>query len=92
MLRYTSVLDGHDVVIGFDGNAAGGQDVFDLSQLFVNLGVAVGDRAARVQIVDNGASVEIAVDTDGIGGFDLAVATLKTADNITVGPDVLVGT
>ena len=33
-ISYTSTLDGHDVVIGFDGNAAGGQDVLDLSGLF----------------------------------------------------------
>ena len=31
VVSYTSVLDGHDAVIGFDGNAAGGQDVLDLS-------------------------------------------------------------
>lgn len=88
---YASVLDGHDVVIGFDGNAAGGQDVFDLDFLFDNLGVAAGNRAARVQILDKGASVEIAVDTDGVAGFDLAVATLKTADAITLGTDLLLG-
>ncbi len=29
-LRYTDILDGHDVFIGFDGNAAGGQDALDL--------------------------------------------------------------
>jgi len=89
---YTSVLDGHDVVIAFDGNAAGGQDVFDLDFLFDNLGVAAGNRAGRVSIVDKGASVEIAVDTDGDLNFDLAVATLKTADAITIGQDILVGT
>lgn len=92
IIYYTDVFDGHDTVIGFDGNPAGGQDVFDLSQLFASLGVVAGDRAARVQIIDKGATVEIAVDTDGVGGFDLAVATLKTADNITIGQDILVGT
>ena len=70
-ISYTSTLDGHEVVIGFDGNAAGGQDVLDLSDLFDYLGVAVGDRAARVSIVDKGASVEIAVDTNGDLAFDL---------------------
>lgn len=92
IVYYNDVFDGHDTVIGFDGNPSGGQDVFDLDQLFDNLGVAAGSRAARVQILDKGASVEIAVDTDGVGGFDLAVATLKTADNITIGQDILVGT
>jgi Ca2+-binding RTX toxin-like protein len=89
---YTSVLDGHDVIVGFDGNAAGGQDVFNLDFLFDNLGVAAGDRTARVSIVDKGATVEIAVDTDGNPGFDLAVATLQTSDPINIGQDVLVGT
>ena len=92
VIAYTSILDGHDVVIGFDGNAAGGQDVFDLDALFDSLGVAAGSRAGRVFIDDNGASVEISVDTDGNASFDLAVATLKTADNITVGQDIFVGT
>ena len=89
---YTSVLDGLDVVIGFDGNAAGGQDVFNLDFLFDNLGVAEGGRAGRVSIVDKGATVDIFVDADGLAGFELAVATLKSADVITVGPDILVGT
>ena len=91
LIYYTSVLDGHDVVIGFDGNAAGGQDVLDLDTLFGNLGVSAGDRAARVSIVDKGATVEISVNTDGDATFDLHVATLKTADVITVGPDIFVG-
>ncbi|MBA4097450.1 MAG: hypothetical protein C0484_11875 [Rhodospirillum sp.] len=90
-ISYTHTLDGHDVVIGFDGNAAGGQDVLDLDILFDYLGVAIGDRAARVSILDKGASVEIAVDTNGDLAFDLAVATLKTSDVITVGPDIFVG-
>jgi hypothetical protein len=81
----------HDVVLAFDGNSAGGQDVFDLSNLFNTLSVPIADRAARVSIVDKGASVEIAVDTNGDLTFDLAVATLKTADVITIGPDVFVG-
>ena len=89
VVLYQSALDGHDIIIGFDGNAAGGQDTFDLDALFDSLGVAPVSRAARVSIVDKGASVDIAVDTDGLGGFDLTVATLKTADVITVGQDVI---
>ena len=91
IVAYTGILDGHDVVIGFDGNAAGGQDVLDLSDLFDSLSVSV-DRAARVSIVDKGASVEIKVDTDGDLDFDLHVATLKTSDAIAIGPDIFVGT
>ena len=92
--RYTSVLDGHDVIVGFDGNAAGGQDTLDLDLLFDSLGVLTADRAGRVSIFDKGASVDVFVDTDGnlFNGFELTVATLKTADVITAGPDILVGT
>jgi Ca2+-binding RTX toxin-like protein len=92
--QYTNLLDGHDVLIGFDGNPAGGQDVLDLEQLFDGLGVLTADRAGRVSILDKGASVDVLVDTDGnlLNGFELTVATLKTADAITVGQDILVGT
>jgi Ca2+-binding RTX toxin-like protein len=89
---YTDVVDGHDVVLAFDGNPAGGQDVLDLSGLFGNLSVPVADRAARISIVDKGASVEVKVDTDGDLTFDLHVATLKTVDAIAVGQDIFVGT
>ena len=92
-IRYISVLDGHDVLIGFDGNAAGGQDVLDLESLFVSLGVLAADRAGRISILDKGASVDVFVDTDGniLNGFELTVATLKTSDAITVGQDIIVG-
>jgi Ca2+-binding RTX toxin-like protein len=89
--RYNDKLDGHDVIIGFDGNAAGGQDTLDLDALFDNLGVAAGARAGRVFIDDNGASVDILVDTDGNASFDLTIVTLKTADPIAIGQDVLLG-
>ena len=92
VIYYLDVVDGHDTVIGFDGNAAGGQDVLNLANLFSALSVPVDDRADRVSIVDKGASVEIAVDTNGDLAFDLHVATLKTADVITVGQDIVVGT
>jgi Ca2+-binding RTX toxin-like protein len=91
VVRYTSVLDGHDIVTGFDGNAAGGQDTLDLDALFDALAIAQPNRAGRISITDNGASVEIAVDTDGNASFDLVVATLKTSDIITVGADIIVG-
>ena len=39
------------------------------------------------------ASIDIAVDADGIAGngFEVTLATLKTVDAIAVGQDVLVG-
>jgi Ca2+-binding RTX toxin-like protein len=91
LVRYTSVVDGHDVLVGFDGNAAGGQDILDLDLLFDSLLVAAGDRAGRVAIDDNGASVDIAVDTNGDTLLDLVIATLKTSDVISIGQDVLLG-
>src|SRR5882724_1227494 len=88
---YTSKLDGKDVIDHFDGNATGGQDHLDLDALFDGLGVATVDRAGRVSVIDNGTSVDVHVDADGKAGFELVVATLNTADDITIGPDILVG-
>lgn len=93
VIKYTSQSDGHDLIIGFDGNPLGGQDVFDLDKLFDSVAVATSDRAGRVGIVDKGATVDIFVDLDGSPFTDpLFVATLKTSDLITVGQDVLTGT
>lgn len=91
-VRYLEPLDGHDLIVGFDGNPVGGQDTLDLIFLFNNLFVDPASRAGRTSIVDLGATVEIAVDTDGNtgNGFELAVATLKTMDAITVGEDIIV--
>jgi len=90
---YNSVLDGHDVISSFDGDAAGGHDVLDLDGLMDSLGVSGADRAGRISIIDHGATVDVAVDADGnaANGFELTVATLKTNDAITVGEDVLTG-
>jgi Ca2+-binding RTX toxin-like protein len=93
-VRFTSLLDGHDVIANFDGNATGGQDKIDLDALFDAMGVAAVDRAGRVNVVDNGATVDVQVDTDGNtgNGFEYTLATLNTNDAITVGADVTVGT
>jgi Ca2+-binding RTX toxin-like protein len=89
---YNSVLDGHDVISDFDGDAVGGQDVLNLDALFDALGIANGSRAGRVELTDNGGTVDIRVNADGNGGngFELHVATLTTADNISVGQDIIV--
>jgi Ca2+-binding RTX toxin-like protein len=88
---YTNTLDGADIIQGFDGDASGGQDVLDLDALFDSLSVDTADRAGRVQLDDKGASVDVAVDFDGTGTTFTQIATLNTADVITVGQDVLVG-
>lgn len=86
IVRSTSTLDGHDVINGF-GAGSVGRDFVDLEPLLDSLGIATADRAARVEIADNGLTVDINVDADGdIGnGFELALATLATAGTITAG-------
>jgi hypothetical protein len=82
------------VISNFDGDTTGGQDHVDLDALFDAMGVAAAGRAGRVNLVDNGSTVDVQVDTDGnIGnGFEYTLATLNTTDTIAVGDDVLVGT
>jgi Ca2+-binding RTX toxin-like protein len=84
-----TTINGHDLVIGFDGNAAGGQDVLDLAPLLAAIPVA--DRASHVQILDQGATVDVRVDADNnlANGFELT-ATLQTKDAVTIGEDVVV--
>ena len=89
---YDNVLDGHDLIRGFDGNANGGQDVLDLETLFNDLGAGnEAERIGRVQITDRGAAVDVRIDTDGNGSFDLFAATLQTSDVIVAGVDTSVG-
>ncbi|HVR66253.1 MAG TPA: hypothetical protein VMT98_06415 [Verrucomicrobiae bacterium] len=92
LIVYSDTLSGHDVVLGFDGNPAGGQDKLDLDALFDGLKIDTLDRAGLVEIKDNGATVDVKVDTDKDGIFDLHVATLQTPDLITIGDDVIIGT
>ena len=88
---YSNVLDGNDAINGFDGNPAGGQDQINLDPLFDSIGVAAKDRAARVEIAPSGGGVEIRVDTDDdTPGFEMVI-TLATADPITLGADVILG-
>jgi len=92
--RLTTVLDGHDVIVDFDGDAAGGQDVYDLSEFFLGSGVPPEERANRVLISDQGDAVNIYIDADNVAanGFELLTATLYTTDAVTLGQDVIVGT
>jgi hypothetical protein len=92
VIVYGDTLSGHDLVLGFDGNPAGGQDKLDLEALFDSLNIATDNRADLVEIKDNGATVDVKVDADQNGSFELHVATLQSADVITVGDDVIVGT
>ncbi len=89
--RYSDPLDGHDLIVDFDGDAAGGQDVLNLDALFDKLGVAEVDRAGRVSLTDSGSAVDVAIDADGnaANGFELTAVTLITTDAVTLGQDVI---
>jgi Ca2+-binding RTX toxin-like protein len=91
-VKYTSILDGHDVIVDFDGDPAGGQDVLDLDALFDSLGIAASKRAGLVNINDLGNEVVVSVNADGKAGFELVIATLNTVDDIAKGQDMVVGT
>ncbi|HVR68526.1 MAG TPA: M10 family metallopeptidase, partial [Verrucomicrobiae bacterium] len=91
---FMSKLDSGDVVTGFDGNAAGGQDQINLDALLDSLLIAAKNRATSVDIQDNGPTVEIHVDADGDtgNGAELLIVTLNTMDDISFGTDVILGT
>ena len=92
-LFYTNVIDAGDIVTAFDGAAAGGQDQVNLDLLLDSLKIAGKDRASRVGVFDDGDKVEVRVDADGDAGngYELVVTTLNTADTITLGADVVLG-
>lgn len=91
-VRHQASVDALDILQNFDGNPTGGQDVLDLDSMFDALGVAAPGRAGRVQLTDKGTSVDVRIDTDSNGTFDYLAATIQSANTITVGEDVLVGT
>ena len=88
-----TTLDGHDLITGFDGNAAGGQDTVDLTLLFDSKAVPSDQRASLVAIIDYGANVDIRVNLDGdlSNGYELTVATIQTPDAVTIGSDIILG-
>lgn len=95
---YSSVLDGHDLLTNFSTGGAS-QDYVDLDGLFDSLGVDAASRVGRVSIVDNGGGADVCIDTDGVGGWDLNLASIQYVPDlsaITVGTattdDVFVGT
>jgi Ca2+-binding RTX toxin-like protein len=93
-VRIASTLDGHDVISNFDGDATGGQDTLNLDTLFDSLSIAGADRAGRVTLTPGSGVVDVSVDASALhdGSNVITVATLNTADTITVGQDVVVGT
>ena len=82
-------INAHDLISGFDGNAAGGQDFVSLTALFDSIGIAAPDRLAHVNIIDKGSMWRSASTPArrraATEGFDLFVATLQTKDTIIQG-------
>ncbi|HVR68857.1 MAG TPA: Ig-like domain-containing protein, partial [Verrucomicrobiae bacterium] len=96
LMIYKDVLDGPDMVSGFDRTAGGAsQDVINLDALFDSRGIATAQRAGLVTFVDTGNDVEVRVNV----GFSVTVLTFKdmpdttglTAGNLAT-DDVFVGT
>jgi Ca2+-binding RTX toxin-like protein len=72
---------GHDVVVGFDGNASGGQDKIDVTAL----GITAANFAARVAIADAGNDVLITIDNND----NLKLAGVPAASAITIADFIL---
>jgi Ca2+-binding RTX toxin-like protein len=93
VVLFVSALDGHDLITGFDGNPTGGQDVVNLDALLASLGILPEDRPSLVLIIDHGSTVDIRIDADKnlANGYEMTVATIQTADVVTIGADVILG-
>jgi hypothetical protein len=92
-MHYTSALDGHDLITGFDGNPTGGSDVLDLAGLFQELGsINAATRTAMTSVINTApGQVDVYVDHDqNAGTAALHVATIMSTDAITVGQDIVV--
>jgi Ca2+-binding RTX toxin-like protein len=91
-------LEPADVVLGFSIGGAE-QDFVDVDAVLDELGIADGDRAGRISLVDTGTNVELRIDTTGDGTFDWHAVTLKGVSStaeLSVGTgatdDIQVGT
>jgi Ca2+-binding RTX toxin-like protein len=82
-------LEGFDVIDGFDGDASGGQDRLDLAYYFNAHNVDISDRAARVGLVDDGAVVNVWIDTNGNNSLDTKIVEIHSTDTITVDQDLV---
>lgn len=93
-ILYHSVQDGDDTILNFEGGRLGGQDVIDLDALFDSLGIATADRAARTELAGQGGGqwlLSIDADGDKGNGFEVGLASIASADQITVGQDIQLG-
>lgn len=93
---YTDVLDAGDTINNFRGQG-GAHDTIDLDGLLDSIGVTNAERTtvgadARIQIVDNGNTEEVRVDSNDDGTFNLLVATVNMFNgDLDAGVDVVFG-
>ncbi len=93
---YTDVLDAGDTINNFRGQG-GAHDTIDLDGLLDSIGVTNAERTtvgadARIQIVDNGNTEEVRVDSNDDGIFNLLVATVNMFNgDLDAGVDVVFG-
>ncbi|OUR76768.1 hypothetical protein A9Q83_13455, partial [Alphaproteobacteria bacterium 46_93_T64] len=73
---YTSAADGDDTIIGFDASEG---DQIDLHTLFENLGIADEDRAADVNLIDNGSSTTITI--NNVANFSVTLDSVDLGDH-----------
>jgi trimeric autotransporter adhesin len=71
---FTSLLEAGDIVTGFSESGVS-QDFIDLDGLFDTLGVAAGDRAGRVILINAGADTQLWIDSDGDTVADVQLLT-----------------
>ena len=90
VIHLEGAQNGLDVIQGFDGDAAGSQDQFNLHIYFNKLNVAQEDRAERVHVSNQGSVKDVWLDYDGDGSFDFTVAEIHSVDVISVGQDIVV--
>jgi len=82
---FTSLLQAGDVVTGFS-NSGVNQDFIDLDGLFDTLGVAAGDRASRIILINAGANTQLWIDSDGNATADVQLLTFTgLAGGLTAG-------
>ncbi|WP_119303265.1 DUF5801 repeats-in-toxin domain-containing protein [Dongia deserti] len=88
-IRYTSKLDGQDVITGFDNSGgSGNQDFIDLNPLFDSLGIATGSRTGLVNISTSSGNTIVNVDVDGVAGIsagDVKITIVGITSGITAG-------
>jgi len=93
-ILYRAIGEAGDTILNFDGDPTGGQDVIDLDGLLDALGIATADRDDRVSVTSGGTNTWLlSIDADGDqgNGFEVGLASIASADQITIGQDIQLG-